>query len=150
MATQPYVLPDLRKLSPAQRKTEMKKYQASLSKDFSHQNTKADVAARKSVFNDRIAIRRGLIDIGGLNGDRQVDELAQLLRAKWNSFGHEASDEEALNRLATDPAVFAETVGDYRAKFPRNFVDVASADRMPESKRFQAKVQIINRQPRGR
>ena len=148
MATQPYVLPDLRTLSPEDRKIARQKYKASLPKTFV--NTKTAVASRKSAFSDRAAVRIGLVNAGGINGDDEIDEVALLLHSKWASVGENASLEDALNRLATDPAVLAESIAEYREAFPANFVDISHAERMPATsnfqkvKQFQAKTQIIN------
>jgi hypothetical protein len=144
MKPQPFELPDLRKLSPEERKVAMKKYKASQSDGFNH-NVKADVAARKAGANARITLRVALVNAGGINGDDEIDELIAMLHSRWANAGVEASAEDALQRLASDPVALNETIGHYREAFPANFVDITHAERMPASKQFQAKVQLINR-----
>jgi hypothetical protein len=134
-------------LSPANREKAMADHKSSRSRrlNIPVSNVKSDVAARKSVFSDRAAVRIGLINVGGLNGDAQIDDLTLLLHSKWASVGHETTVEEALHRLATDPGVLNEIIGEYRAAFPKNFVDIKSAERMPASKQFVAKQQLVNK-----
>lgn len=144
MKFEKYDLPDLRNLTPAQRKTAIAKHKNSQAREFQKIDVKRDIPNGQPL-DGRTAVRQALIQAGGIYNADQIDAVAAVAHSQAATAGTELTLDETFDRLAVDATMLGAAITEVRAVMPEEFVDISRIDKFPETRQFGAKLQLINK-----